>query len=560
MSQKLSRVTHISPLSQSNQFVRSLKPLWKAGVLRQRSVRDNNKVLKILHRYGMSLAGLIEQAHIDFPGRLAIIDDFGELTYDQLRDKAKNLALNIYAQGIREGDTIAIQARNSRAMVLGLLASAYLGTRPMIVNVASSKTQITNIFADYGADFYIVDAEYADIATANAHVPHAIVEGAVPQGKDPSDPAYAPEGTTLSSLTDSAPAGVELPSRPVQQPTVIMSSGTYGIPKGVVLPVPKTPKVLGGVVNAIPWHRHMVVQLTASMFHAWGWLNAQIGLSTGSTLVLRRYYDPQEALDDIVHHGVTCMVSAAVFLRQLISVMDERHVDVTGIEFIVSSGNAIPKHLVQQVIERFGPVLYNFYGSTEHGQIAISNSEELLLDSGCVGKPTMGIELKIYKEDGSEAAQGELGRVYSANSMTMAGFLSERDQAEVRDGLLFTGDLGYLDEEGRLHLQGRADDMVIKGGENVFPREVEAYLSSLDIIDDVYVMGVQDDVIAHLDAYIIRSETGRDVTEDDIRDLVRDALAEHNVPDNVYWVDELPRNDGGKVVPRWLLEQQKKAN
>lgn len=554
MSSNLEHITHVSPITQATQFANSLKPLFKAGILRNRPAKKNAAAGKILLDYRMSMAGLAEQCALDFPGRLAVVDDFGELTYEQVRDQGLNLALNLYAQGIREGNTVAIQARNSRAMVLTLVACGYLGTRPMIVNVASSSTQITNIFADYGAHFFIADAEYAEIAKANAHIPHALVVGAVAEGEDPSDPKHVEvaEGTSFFDLTSSAPSGVSLPKRPTQQPTVIMSSGTYGVPKGVVLPVPKTPKVLGGVVRTIPWRQHMVVQLTASMFHAWGWLNLQIALATGSTLVLRRYYDPRQALHDIIGHGVNSIVSAAVFLRQLLAVMEDENRSIRNIEFIVSSGNAIPPYLVSQIVDKFGPVLYNFYGSTEHGQIAISSSKELLVDPANVGKPSMGVELKVYKDDGTEAAQGELGHVFSANSMTMAGFLSDRDKATVRDGLLATGDLGYLDKDGCLHLQGRADDMVIKGGENVFPREVEAYLGSLEDIADVYVTGVQDDVIAHLDAYIIRSESGRDLTEDDVRTRVREALAEHNVPDNIYWVDELPRNDGGKVVPRWL--------
>ncbi|MBV7281749.1 MULTISPECIES: AMP-binding protein [unclassified Corynebacterium] len=544
------RPTRVSAATHADQLVRSIKPLKKTGVLRNRSLSGWKDTLTAVGRWGLSITSLVEQSTVEFGDRTAIIDDFGELTFAELREQARNMAINLALNGVKEGDMIAIQARNSRGIILPLAAAGYIGAQPMIVNPASSTTQITNIFNAYGADVFIVDAEYAEVAYANPDVPHYVVEGAVAaEGEEQVDISSSP---TIAELTSTPAQSFTLPKRPKPQNTVIMSSGTRGIPKGVVMPIPLTPKALAGVTRVIPWRMNMTIQATASIFHAWGYGNLLAALITGSTQILRRHYDPVEAVADCERYKVNAIISSAVFLRGFVAEAKKTGAKIGPFEFIANSGNAVPAYLVEELVDAFGPVLYSLYGSTEHSQISISTSEQMLADSSNAGRPNLGTVLKIFKEDGSEAGVGELGEIYSANSMTMVGFLSDKYTPSTHDGLLATGDLGYLDEDGFLHLEGRADDMVIKGGENVFPREVEEYLGALDEVADVYVSGKQDDVIAHLEAWVVKSDSATALTKDELREKVRVALAEHNVPEYIFWVDDLPRNDSGKVVPRWL--------
>lgn len=492
----------------------------------------------------MSLASLVEGANGSFPDRIALVDDDGLLTFSGLRTDARRFAQGLKARGVTEGSIIAIMARNGRGIVLPMIAAGYLGAQAMILNVGSSPEQIKRIISEHGADVLVVDDEYAGVLDS-LPTPGVIAYGHVDGHPSITD-----------IITEYHP-DITLAHRPKQQPTVIMSSGTYGIPKGVTLPVPRTPKVLGGIVNKIPWRVGGVVQLTASMFHAWGWLNLHLGLATGSTLVTHRYYDPNQAAADCERYKVTGIVSAAVFLRELIDAVDAHKGTIGPLDFIVSSGNAIPPQLVRELIARFGPVVCNFYGSTEHGQISIASGEEMAADPTTAGTPGLGVRLTVFRDDGQEAAVGEEGAVFSSNSMSTMGFLSSRDHADTRDGMIATGDRGYIDASGRLYICGRADDMVIKGGENVFPREVEEFLGTVDGVDDVFVHGIQDDIIARLDAFIVRGTLadGSQLTAAQVRDIVRANLANHNVPDRVYWVDWLPRNDGGKVVPRELSER-----
>lgn len=548
MSTKSHNAPSVPFIKQVDQFFRSTAPLKNAGVIKPGGPKETRAVVSAIRRYGMSIASLLEQQCARDPERLALVDDSGELTYEELRHQARALARSFAQHGVAPGGTVAVLARNGRALMLPLAACAYVGAHIMLLNPGSSANQVRGILSENDARVLIRDTEFSK---GLEDVPGVIqVSG------------FEEEGDAAPSLRDWVAGGEvwdgvvyePLPHKVRQRETIIMSSGTFGIPKGVILPVPRTPKVLGGVLERIPWRRGMVVQQTASMFHAWGWLNAQIALATGSTLVFRRYFDAEQAVDDLVNYGVTGIVSAAVFLRDLVAELDRRHVALKPMRFVASSGNAIPPVLVHQLIDRFGPVLCNFYGSTEHGQIAIATGQDLAADPLTCGRAPMGVSLAVLDENGKRVPNGTVGRVFSSNSMTMTGFVNDRDKFVTVDGMLFTGDLGYLAEDGQLFIKGRADGMVIKGGENVYPNEVQDLLTTLPGVADVYVVGRQDDVVAKIDAYVVveDNESGRALNAESVKSLVREKLAEHNVPDNVIFVEELPRNEAGKVVPRHL--------
>lgn len=500
-----------------------------------------------MSRLRFSTAGLVELAFDNFPDRLAVIDEFGQMTYRELRDAARNLAVNLQRRGIREGSSVAILARNSRAHLIPLIAAAYIGARPVIMNPFSSATQIGGIFSEYGAEFFFADAEYEDVADATPGVPAALFGL-------PADATTAHlRAEDMLAITGSVE---ELPARPTQQSTVIMSSGTHGIPKGVKMPEKNDIRSAASTFAYVPWQEGLRVQLTASMFHAWGWGNLLYCLSTASTMIMRRYFDAEEAVHDCINHNVNAIVSSGAFLKEFLAETVRTDAHVGPFTFVMSAGNLMPPTLITAFIDRFGPVLVNCYGSTENSLIAIATGEDLAKDPTTSGKPAHGVRLKIFREDGTEAATGEMGRVYSSQSMTMKGMLSARDTSEFIDGMLFSGDLGYLDERGYLYLGGRADSMVIRGGENVFPRAAQDLISTIDGVAEVYVKGIQNGLEAILEAYVVTDDTeaGAALHGDSaaIQEAVRATLADTNVPDEVIWLDHLPRNEAGKVVPQLL--------
>ncbi|WP_276651416.1 AMP-binding protein [Corynebacterium vitaeruminis] len=289
-----------------------------------------------------------------------------------------------------------------------------------------------------------------------------------------------------------------------------------------------------------------------SIFHAWGWCNLQLALATGSTLIARRCFDPDTEASDLARYGVNGIISAAVFLRDLLATVDERGLDASEVRYVVTAGSTIPPTLVNALNERFGDgcgVVCNFYGSTEHGQISIGRIEDLLDHPTTAGRPVMGVRLAIIGEDGAPVPQGGTGTIYSSNSMTSLGFLSDKDSADVIDGMLSTGDTGFIDEAGRLYVCGRADDMVIRGGENVHPRTIEEFLLTLPEVRDAFVIGHQEDIVATLDAYVVLNA---EISDDAINELVLTNVNEFSGLDHIVRVGALPRNESGKVVPRLL--------
>ncbi|MGP5930717.1 AMP-binding protein [Corynebacterium glyciniphilum] len=546
--------THVSARTQITQMFGSLKPLVKAGVLRTGGPKESAGLIGAMGRWGMSLAALAEMGATSFPHRTALIDDRGSLSYSELREQARALARSLRTYSDHDGSdisSISVIARNSRGLVLPLIAAAYLGAEAKILNPGSSLAQLQDIAAEYPSSVTFIDAEFDEVLDKlSADNKISVAEW--------SDAGQA--SGTSGSLDVLVAAGqreyrhVVLPERPTQKSTVVMSSGTRGVPKAVVLPVPRTPKVLGSILERIPFRSGDVIQLSVGMFHAWGWLNLHISMATGSTLLTRRWFDMDTDIRDISRHKVTGIVSAAVYLRQVLAGVVDNRVDVSGIRYIVSAGNAIPPELVVELNDRFGDgtgVVHNFYGSTEHGQITLATAADMVADPTTAGRPGPGVRLAIIGDDGRELPDGQTGVIYSSNSMTSLGFLSDKDSGDVLDGMLSTGDKGFIDDDGKLYVCGRADDMVIRGGENIHPRTIEEFLLTLPQIRDAFVIGHQDDLVATINAYII---TDTDVTDEDLNTAVLSGVNQFCALDNIVRVETLPRNDSGKVVPRLLPE------
>lgn len=545
---------HISFGQLMRQLALSMPSIARTSLVRAPSLRSVKGTLTGYARWGFTPGGLLESAAQSYPNRVALIDEVSQLTYTELREVAMGFAGALKKVGLTEGDRLAMVTRNSRVPVMALCACNYLGLIPLVINPMSSPGQMKLIVEEDGADAICTDVEYAD-AFVDVDKPIFLGFGA-DHGIPESIASSRFVGDVYSYAEATAAASdVELPWRSHQFPTVIMSSGTSGKPKGVVRAVPRTPQVLQSIFPKVPWRVGGVIQMTSNFFHAWGWLNLNIIFATSSAMVLRRYFDPREAMDDINRYGVTGIVSSGIFLRDLIKIPGPERQTV---EFIIASGNVIPPHLVHEINERFGLVLCNFYGSTEHGPIAVASAEELEENPHRAGKPACGVHTAILDDEGRELPDGKIGTIYSANSESMIGYLSASDPALVRDHMLCTGDLGYIDDEGFLHVVGRADDMVIKGGENVYPRELEDLLVRQPEVAEVYVKGIRGEIISTVNCYIVPADDA-DIDNDFVTDLVAQNLAQHNQPDNIVWMKELPRNANGKVVSRLLPEPPEQA-
>lgn len=511
-------------------------------------------VVDSLLRYGFSVSRQLWYAAEVEPERLAIIDEMGERTYREARDDTQALARALMQMGYGYGSNIAVFERNSRAVVYAMVAKGFIGANLYLLNPNSSGEQLQATIDELGIDVVFIDEEYTDRLPADYSKARVFI-GAAEDPRDPKTPNS--EWLSFQQLIDNAPSAkqIKLPYSPKKGNFVIMSSGTSGTPKAVVHREPVLPTPVTSIMTRIAWRKHQMIQLTASLFHSWGWANLNFIFGTRSTALMRRHFDPKQAMEDVEKYKVNGVITSPIFTKDALAEARKRKYDHSSLEFMVSSGNAMSEELVRGLQKEFGPIISNFYGSTENSVCAIASPEDLLEHPRTAGRACGGVRLLILDDDGKPVKQGEPGRIYSRSVMTMRRYALKRDQMKIDRGLLAVGDRGYLDEEGRLFVLGRTDDMIIVGGENVYPRSCEEVLARMPGIKDLYVGGVDDEVkFKRLAVWLVREDSpeGEALTAESVQTFVRENLAEHSVPRDVVFMDELPRNPTGKVMPRML--------
>ena len=338
---------------------------------------------------------------------------------------------------------------------------------------------------------------------------------------------------------------------------VILTSGTIGAPKGA----PRGNAGLSAAIalmSRLPMRSGWRTHVAAPLFHTWGWAHFELAMVLGATLVLRRTFDPERALRMVVDERCDAMVVIPVMLQRIMalppSTLDSY--DLSRVQVVAASGSALPGDLGTRWMDQFGDHLYNTYGSTEVAYATIASPDDLRRAPGTAGRPPYATVVRILDEDGREVPQGESGRIFVRNSILFEGYTGGGAKDMV-DGLMATGDVGRIDDGGRLVVEGRDDEMIVSGGENVFPQEVEDCLSMHEAVDEAAAVGVDDESWGkRLRAFVVLVD-GAEASEDELKDHVRRNLARYKVPREIVFLDELPRNATGKVVKRDLVEQER---
>ena len=478
----------------------------------------------------------------------AIIDDAGSLTFREVDDLSNALAHVLAERGIGPDSPVAVLVRNGRWFVLTVAALDKLGATLLYMNTGFAGPQLAEVLAREGAELLVHDAEFADAVAQ--HAPHAehVVADAPVDGLD-----------DLPTLVAGAPT--EAPPKPERQGRqVILTSGTTGTPKGAS----RSKESLGaGLVAAtaifqrVPFRVGDVHAVPAPMFHSLGNASLLAGATMSHTLVLARRFDPEHLLAQIAEHRVRVVTAVPVMLQRMLALPDEvveRH-DTSSLEVVFCSGSALPGSLATAWMDRFGDNLYNINGSTEVAAATVATPEDLRAAPGTAGRPLSGVDVRLYDDDDLPVTRpGEIGRIFVGSALRFEGYTGGQTKPSI-DGLLSSGDLGSFDDAGRLFVGGRDDDMIVSGGENLFPREVEDLLADLDGVEEVSVFGVDDDQYGQRLAAFVVLEDGAELDEAAVKAHVRSNLAGYKVPRTVTFLDELPRNPTGKVLKRELREQ-----
>ncbi|MEZ0051878.1 fatty-acyl-CoA synthase [Mycobacterium sp. MAA66] len=526
------------------------RKMFEAGALKIESPQNIAAMLADIVRWGE--IGMIPALNARrTPHRTAVIDDEGDMTFQEFDDAVSATANALRGMGISGGDGVAILARNHRWFLIAVYGAARVGARIILLNTEFSGPQIKEVGEREGARLVIYDDEYTD-AVAMAEPPQGKLR-ALGHNPDKSEPSGSTDETLADVInrTSSAPPPKVTKSASI----IILTSGTTGTPKGANRSAPPSLAPIGGVLSSVPFKSGEVTSLPAPMFHALGYLHSTIAMMLGTTLVLRRRFKPATVLSDIERYRVTAMVVVPVMLSRVLDELDKTSPkpNLSSLRIVFVSGSQLGAELATRALRDLGPVIYNLYGSTEISFATIARPQDLSIDPATVGPVVKGVRVKIFDDNGKELPQGSVGRIFVGTTFPFEGYTGGGGK-QIIDGMLSSGDVGYFDENGLLFVSGRDDEMIVSGGENVFPAEVEDLISGHPEVIEATALGVEDkDFGARLRAFVVKTE-GASVSEDDIKTYVRDHLARYKVPREVIFLDELPRNPTGKILKRELRE------
>ncbi len=519
-----------------------LKVLHGAGVVEPMRPDTALKIGSTFLRWGASPATGIATAAIHHPHEIALIDEAGSLSFERLQRRTNALAHSFAELGIGPGDGVGVMCRNHRGFVETTLAAAKLGASALYLNTMFAGPQLVEVTKREAPKALVYDAEFAGLLEGVDDSVHRIVGWSDDEEAEP----------TLEQLI-AAGSEANLSPPPDKPKFVILTSGTTGTPKGAQRSSPDGLLSIAALLDKIPFRSRETMMIAAPLFHSWGFFHFIMSLPTASTMVLRRRFDPEGTLQAVQESRAEVLAAVPVMIQRILGLPDETlaRYDLSSLRITSLSGSALPGELAIEWMDRFGDSVYNLYGSTEVAYATVAIPEDLRAAPGTAGKPPRGTTVRILDEAGVELPQGEVGRIFVGNEMSFEGYTGGGGK-EVIDGLLSSGDVGHIDAAGRLFIDGRDDEMIVSGGENVFPREVEDLLADHDAVVEVAVIGVEDAEFGQrLKAFVVAKD-GADLAEDDLKAHVKANLAGYKTPREIEFLDELPRNATGKVLKRDL--------
>ncbi|MGH8860128.1 MAG: acyl-CoA synthetase [Jatrophihabitantaceae bacterium] len=518
--------------------------LLRTGLAPVTRPQDIGYALLTMRGWGMVAGAIRIAAHRD-PDMLGLVDEIGELTFRDLDDRSNALARAWQEQGLGDTSVIAVLCRDHRGLVETMFAAGKLGAKLLLMNTGFAKPQFAEVIEREGADTLVYDVEFSEIL---GNVPEAVPRYLAWTDSDDN------EHETLEALIESA-SREDLPRPKSVGGLVLLTSGTTGTPKGAARQV-SSPFAAAQFLDRVPLGLNERTFFGAPLFHGTGLSQFLLTLALGSTTVTRRKYDPRKTLEMVEKYRCETLVLVPTMLQRMLEMDDDeiRKYDTSALKIIFLAGSALAPEVGNHAMELFGDVVYNLYGSTEVAVASVATPADWRKAPGTVGKVPVGCKVHIYDDDGRLITKPDVtGRIFVGSGLKFEGYTGGGSKDEI-DGLLSSGDVGHFDRYGLLFIDGRDDDMIVSGGENVFPAEVENLLLEHPAIADAAVIGVKDrDFGARLKAFVVLRE-GRSLSADDVKAHVKSELARHKVPREVEFVDGLPRNATGKLLRGELQE------
>ncbi|MFD8097982.1 acyl-CoA synthetase [Nocardia fluminea] len=532
-----------------------LESVKAIGVLRSRGVSDPKTPLETLRTmkeskiYGPQ-ATLVRHSARVAPDQVALVDERGELTYRQLDEQSTAIARGLREAGIGEGTVIAVLARDHRGLIMSMIAAGKLGARIALMNTGFAKPQFAEVCARENVRAVLHDSEFLGLLDAlPADLPRYLTW--VDEGTELPAGATTFDDLIANNSTEDLPA----PSKPGG--FIILTSGTTGLPKGA--PRTKvTPMATAQFVDRVPFPKRGTAMIVSPIFHSTGLGTWLVNTILSNKIVMRRRFDAEATLAAIAEHKVEMLVCVPTMLHRMTELPADVRAkyDLSSLKVILFAGSALTPELCVKATEAFGPVLYNLYGSTEVAIASIATPAELAEAPGTVGRSPITCEVRLYDDQDQQVkTPGARGRIFVRSGAPFEGYTDGRHK-QIIDGFMSSGDMGHFTDTGLLMVDGRDDDMIVSGGENVYPQEVENLLVERPEIFDVAVIGVDDPEFGkRLRAFVVLEE-GHTIDAAELQAHVKANLARFKVPREVIFLDELPRNATGKIVRRTLIDYE----
>ena len=531
-----------------------ISTMARAGVIAPMRPDKYLRIVSAMQRENMAITSGFAAAAQRCPDRAGLVDELGILTWRQIDRRADALAAALQALPGGQPEVIGLMARNHRGFVDALIAANRIGADVLLLNTSFAGPAMAEVLEREGEGksvAVIYDEEFTEV-----------VDRAVSGRPDTARIVAWTDGPvdypTVERLI--AEHGDQEPQRASTKGRVILlTSGTTGTPKGASHSG-GDPSVLKSILDRTPWRTEQPVVVVAPMFHAWGFSQLAFAASMSCTIITRRKFDPEATLELIDRHRATGLCVVPVMFDRIMELPAEVLDRYSGrsLRFAAASGSRMRPDVVIAFMDRFGDVIYNNYNATEAGMIATATPRDLRAAPDTAGRPAEGTQIRILDAELHELPVGEVGSIYVRNSTQFDGYTSGQTK-EFHEGFMCSGDVGYVDDAGRLFVVGRDDEMIVSGGENVYPIEVEKTLAAHDDVAEAAVLGVDDEKFGQRLAAFVVLRPGAAATPEELKQHVREHLANFKVPRAITVLDELPRGTTGKISRKELQDRAKNA-
>jgi acyl-CoA synthetase (AMP-forming)/AMP-acid ligase II len=530
-----------SPIDQARNVFGVITTLSRAGMIAPMRPDRYVKMAAAMRREGMGMTVGFAGAAQRCPDRPGLVDELGTLTWRQLDERINALAAALQDLPSGQPKVVGIMCRNHRGFVEAVVAANRIGSDVVLLNTSFAGPAMADVVNREGVDAAIYDEEFtATVDRALADKPDATRIVAWTEGQH--------ELTVEGLINDHAGQQPERTGRKGKM--ILLTSGTTGSPKGANQSGGGAGiGTLKAILDRTPWRAEEAVVIVAPMFHAWGFSQLIFAASMACTVVTRRKFDPEATLDLVDRHQATGLAVVPVMFDRIMDLPAEVRNRYSGksLRFAAASGSRMRPDVVTAFMDQFGDVIYNNYNATEAGMIATATPADLRAAPDTAGRPAGGTEIRILDPEFNELPTGEVGGIYVHNDTQFDGYTSGTTK-DFHAGFMSSGDVGYLDEAGRLFVVGRDDEMIVSGGENVYPIEVEKTLAAHPEVAEAAVIGVADEQYGQRLAAFVVLEPGSSATTDTLKEHVRENLANYKVPREVSVLDELPRGSTGKIL------------